>query len=370
MIVSCAAALGWVVILALPWQPWRMGESFEAHPADARASLEDMTVLIPARDEAKTLGQVLDALAEQGSNLSVIVANDQSTDSTAQIARNHSIAPRVIDVPSLPQGWTGKLWALEQARRVATKQRLVLLDADIRLAPGTLAGLRAKADANGLALASLMAHLRMYYTIEKLLIPAFIYFFKLLYPFALSNAGSRFVKASAGGCVLIDANALDRIGGFSALANAIIDDCTLASKVREDGGKTWVGVTHSACSLRGYDSFQGISDMVARSAFTQLGYSTPLLIGATLAMVLLFIVPMAGLAIPKPVTRAVSSIGALAMMASYLPTLAYYRRAPAWALLMPIIGCLYLGMTWLSAIRYWRGRRSAWRGRVYAREKT
>ncbi|WP_111747552.1 glycosyltransferase [Salinisphaera orenii] len=365
--VATAAALAWLIMLALPWQPWRMRETFEADAADTHHNLDDVTVLIPARDESQTLGAVLDGLTSQGHNLSVIVADDQSSDDTARIAHEHPAAPTVVEVPPLPDGWTGKLWALEHAWQQTASPWLVLLDADIQLAPGTLAGLRDKARRDNRTLVSLMAHLRMQAPVEKLLIPAFIYFFKLLYPFALSNAGSRYVTASAGGCVLINAAAVERIGGFGALAGAIIDDCTLAAKVRAAGGRTWLGVTRAAVSLRGYDDFAGIRDMVARSAFSQLGYSTPLLLAATAAMLALFIAPIAGVFTPDPAARAAGVIGYMAMVASFLPTLAYYRQSLARALQLPAVGCMYLAMTWVSAIRYWRGRRSAWRGRIYKR---
>lgn len=214
---------------------------------------------------------------------------------------------------------------------------------------------------------SLMAHLRMTSLVEQLLIPAFIYFFKLLYPFALSNAGSRWVAAAAGGCVLVDRAMLERIGGFGALADAVIDDCTLARRIREAGGRTWVGVTHAAASLRGYDDFAGIHAMVARSAYSQLRYSSWLLAGCTLAMACMFWVAPAALVFGDATARWVAVAAWLAMAVSYAPTLAYYRVSRWWALALPLIGTLYLAMTWSSALRYWWGVRTAWRGRAYHR---
>lgn len=368
-ILVALSLIVWLGLLAQPWLPWLLRERFAAAPEDAHtADLADVTVLIPARDEADALAATLAALARQGAGLSVIVIDDNSSDGTADIARSAPLENLiVIQGEPLPDGWTGKLWALEQARPHVATSRIVLLDADIRIAPGTIAGLKAKAVAEDRQMVSLMAHLRMTSLAERLLIPAFIYFFKLLYPFALSNAGSRYVAAAAGGCVLIDAAVLERIGGFGALADAVIDDCTLARCVRRAGGRTWVGVTHAATSLRGYDHFAGIHAMVARSAYSQLRYSPWLLAGCTLAMALMFWVPPVALVFGDPTTRGLAVVAWTAMAASYVPTLIYYRLSPFRGLAMPLIGTIYLAMTWSSALRYWQGVRTAWRGRAYHR---
>ncbi len=368
-ILVILSALLWLGLLAQPWQPWRMRERFVATADDSDADLSDITVLIPARDEALALGRTLAALARQGKGLLVIVIDDNSTDGTAEIARAAAIDNlTVLTGAPLAAGWTGKLWALEQARTRVVTPRVVLLDADIALAPGTLAGLRRKAIGDNRQLVSLMAALRMQSWAERLLIPAFIYFFKLLYPFALSNRGSRLVAAATGGCVLLESAMLEKIGGFAALRDAVIDDCTLAARVRAIGGRTWVGVTRAAVSLRGYDDFTGIHAMVARSAYTQLRYSPWLLATVTLLMALMFWVPVLGLIIGGGVARTAAVIALVAMMISYGPTLRYYRRAWGWALALPLIGTLYLAMTWSSALAYLRGVRSAWRGRAYQRE--
>lgn len=368
-ILVLTSLLVWLGLLAQPWLPWLLRERFAANVADTGdTDLSDVTVLIPARDEAEVLARTLAALAAQGRGLSVIVIDDNSSDGTADVARAAPLERlTVLKGEPLPGGWTGKLWALEQARRRVATNRILLLDADIRIAPGTIAGLKKKTDVENRQMVSLMAHLRMQGRAERLLIPAFIYFFKLLYPFALSNAGSRYVAAAAGGCVLLDAEMLDRIGGFGALADAVIDDCTLARCVRRAGGRTWVGVTHDAVSLRGYDDFHGIHAMVARSAYSQLRYSPWLLAGCTLAMALMFWAPPAALVLGDTAARWLAVCAWIAMAASYVPTLTYYRLARVWALALPLIGTIYLGMTWSSALRYWRGVRTAWRGRSYQR---
>ncbi|HET7312975.1 glycosyltransferase [Salinisphaera sp.] len=359
----------WLGLLAQPWLPWLLRERFVADEADAAAAdLSDVTVLIPARDEADSLAQTLTALARQGPGLSVIVIDDNSSDGTAEIARAAALERlSVIQGRPLPEGWTGKLWALEQARTRVTTTRVLLLDADIRIAPGTIAGLKTKAIVDDRQMVSLMAQLRMISLAERLLIPAFIYFFKLLYPFALSNTGSPYVAAAAGGCVLIDRAMLDRIGGFGALADAVIDDCTLARCVRRAGGRTWVGVTHAAVSLRGYDDFDGIHAMVARSAYSQLRYSPWLLAGCTVVMALMFWAPPLALLFGDPLARGLALAAWGGMVVSYMPTLTYYGLSRLWALALPLIGTIYLAMTWSSALRYWRGVRTAWRGRAYRR---
>jgi hopene-associated glycosyltransferase HpnB len=208
-----------------------------------------------------------------------------------------------------------------------------------------------------------MAVLEMQTAWEKLLIPAFVYFFKLLYPFRLSNSSSRLVAAAAGGCVLLESPSLERIGGFASFKDAIIDDCALARAIKRSGGRTWLGLTHSALSGRTMHGLKPIWSMVARSAFAQLQYSTLLLIGCIAMLALAFWVPVVGMCVAA--TRVPSVVALGAMIATYLPVLRFYKRSPAWALALPIAGTLYLLMTISSAIRGWRGIRSRWKGREY-----
>lgn len=355
----------WAGLLLLPWQPWRNREQLSASGFEPDADLSDITVLIPARDEAETIARTLESLRVQGRGLRVVLIDDQSQDGTARIAAAAGLERlEVITGQPLPAGWTGKLWALEQGRAQLQTPLVLLLDADIMLLPGTVAALRRKLMGEQRHLVSLMARLRMQSFWEKLLMPAFIYFFRLLYPFALSNNNSRWVAAAAGGCVLLDQSMLERIGGFEPLRGALIDDCSLARRVRDFGGSTWVGVTHAAISLREYPTLADVRAMISRSAYTQLHYSLALLVLCTALMGAAFCLPLVTLFLPGgAVLLAVLALAA--MMVSYLPTLRYYELSPAWALLMPLVGALYLAMTWESAIRYWRGQRSQWRGRVY-----
>jgi hopene-associated glycosyltransferase HpnB len=366
-VLSLLAALAWLAIALIGG--WRVGALFV--PANASMALGDVTAIVPARNEAQTLPTCLRALAAQGTGLRIIVIDDQSTDSTAALARDVASDSRpgsitVINGAALPSGWTGKLWALEQGRLQANTRYVLLLDADIALQPGVVPGLLQKMQQERLALASLMVDLPVQSLAEKLLIPAFVFFFKLLYPFHLSNnPRCKPVAAAAGGCILLEAQALERIGGFAALRGALIDDCTLAAKVKAQGLPTWIGLTHAAISLRGYADFGSLGNMIARSAFTQLHYSGALLLALSTVFVLLFVLPpLAVLALSGP-AQWLALFSCCVMLGVYQPMLRHYRRLPLWAMAMPLIGLFYLAMTWLSAWRYWRGRRAEWRGRHY-----
>jgi hopene-associated glycosyltransferase HpnB len=376
--LALPGAVIWPAVLALPWRPWLTGETLDSeqpvndcdHGEQSvnDCDLSDMTVLIPARNEAETLPVTLAALAQQGRYLEIVVVDDQSSDGTAGVIRHARSAPvRLVSGTSPPPGWSGKLWALEQGRRQVRRPLILLLDADIELRPGIVAALRAKLRRDRLQLVSLMARLRTESLWEKLLIPAFVYFFKLLYPFRLSNdpACAR-VAAAAGGCILLEARIIEETGAFNSIRGALIDDSALAARVKEKGFATWIGLTHSARSLRRYESLWSVWNMVARSAFTQLRHSALLLLGATAVMLAAYCLPLFALDL-GPSTSAVLSLIALGtMMLSYLPTLRFYRLSPAWAFALPLIGTLYLAMTWSSAYHWWIGRGAAWSGRTYS----
>ncbi|MDB6144177.1 MAG: hypothetical protein JWP80_3221 [Pseudomonas sp.] len=356
-------AVMWVGLLLVPWRPWSTRERLEAHAqTQTLTDLGAITVLIPARNEADTLGTTLTALQRQGSRLQVVVIDDQSSDATASVAASFPDT-RVVNGQPLPEGWTGKLWALEQGNAGVHTPMTLLLDADIQLQPGLLSTLLAFKQREGVQLVSLMADLRRRGFYDHLLLPAFVYYFKLLYPFALSNARSRYVAAAAGGCVLVDTKVLQRIGAFACLRDALIDDCTLARQIKNAGYRTWMGLSRDVISVRPYGSLGAVHEMVARTAFTQLGYSIWMLLAVTLIFVLAYAGPFALLDIPPE--RPWALIAWAAMTLSYLPILRYYRLSPLWALLLPLSALVYLGMTWSSAIRYWRGVRSQWKGRLY-----
>lgn len=365
MIWFLIPAVIWLGLLCLPFKPWRVRESLDAasKTSDLSNDLSDISALVPARDEAATIGATVAALKQQGSDLAIIVIDDQSSDATAAIAS--AAGARVVAGQPLPAGWAGKLWALEQGRVHARRRFTLLVDADIELQPRLIATLRGKMQREGIQLISLMCALRMHAFWEKFLLPAFVYFFKLIYPFQLANDPAAKVAAAAGGCILLETSALDAIGGFAALRNELIDDCALARRIKRAGFKTWLGLTHSARSLRRYERLTEIWTMVARSAYTQLGYSPLLLVAVALMFAAAFWAPLAMLLIPE--ARGLAAVALIAMAASYLPVLGFYRLSPAWALALPFIATLYLAMTMSSALRYHAGERSRWKGRVYAR---
>ncbi len=364
-VLSALAAVIWLITALLPWQPWRIKEVLETDGQNQR-DLSDITVVIPARNEADVIVDTLRALKLQGQGLSIILVDDESTDGTAEFAQTAGLDNLLIIRSSdLPTGWTGKLWAQEQGLQEVNTALVLLLDADIHLDPGILGYLKAKRDVDDLQFVSLMAMLRVDSFWEKMLMPAFIYFFKMLYPFALSNEPASKVAAAAGGCILVDADALRTIGGMNAIKGAVIDDCTLAKEIKQAGYKTWVGVTHGVISQRPYASLAGIWDMVARTAFTQLFYSNSLLLVCTMLMLLMYLLPVYGMIFFTGSAWFYSVFAALITLGLYLPTLRYYSLNSAWALCMPAIAGLYLLMTWTSAIRYWRGERSRWKGRIY-----
>jgi hopene-associated glycosyltransferase HpnB len=391
---AAVALLAWLTVLALPWQSHRTRERLEPD-ADlgsdnrALADLSDVCVVVPARDEAALIAHTIAGLRRQGSGLEVIVVDDQSGDGTAEACERAaalpdgaSVALRVVRGAPLERGWAGKLWALEQGLALVARPYTLLLDADIHLAPGVVAALRKRATEPRAVLVSVMAELHCSTFWEKLLTPPFVFFFKLLYPFALANDPRSRTAAAAGGCMLVRTHALRAVGGFAAIRGALIDDCSLAAVLKRAGGTTWLGMSHSVHSQRVY----GLRDfwrMVSRSAFTQLGYSTALLLATSAAMVGVLLVPPIVVAVAAgelvaaavspesasaaslAVTGAIAVLAWLAMSAAYWPTVRFYRLAPARALTLPVAGALFLAMTWSSALHYWRGTRATWKNRRY-----
>jgi hopene-associated glycosyltransferase HpnB len=241
----------------------------------------------------------------------------------------------------------------------------LLLDADIELQPGILTSLKKKHEIEEIQFISLMAVLRFASVWELLLMPAFIYFFKMLYPFALSNKPGHKMAAAAGGCILVETDVIKAIGGMESIKDSVIDDCTLAKRVKSTGYKTWVGLTHNVISQRSYTTLTEIWDMVARTAYSQLHYSMGLLWACTSIMLLMYWLPLYGLFNSQWLVQIFSISSYIIMVFAYLPTLRFYSLSPFLSLLMPMIAGLFLLMTWTSAIRFWKGERSRWKGRIY-----
>jgi hopene-associated glycosyltransferase HpnB len=363
------ASLIWLLILLLPIRVTGTRERLEADHT-AYADLSDVTVLIPARDEAHTILRTLNALNDQGRGLAIVVVDDQSSDDTAKLAAGHPLGPTVISGHPLPERWVGKVWALEQGYRQIHTPFVLLLDADIELAPGMVAALRDFASKDERAMVSVLARLCIDSFWERLLVPAYVYFFKLLYPFALVN-DSRFpLGGAAGGCMLLRCDALRDIGGFHALRAAIIDDCSLASLIKGGQRRIWLGLTDSAISHRPYPALRDVWNLVTRSGFAQLRFSATLLLLCTGTMLGLFLAAPIGVVMLDGPARLAAWVGSLAMLGTYLPVLYFYRLTPWRAVTLPFVALAFLAMTWHSALRYWRGTRTVWKSRRYMRARS
>lgn len=370
MLILTAIALGlWIAVLAAPWAAWLCREHLEADTQPASTVANDITILIPARNEAAVIGATLRALGTAAPDAPVIVIDDQSSDGSVGVARAARLAQlEVIAGTAPPAGWTGKLWALQQGLVRVTTSRVLLLDADIRLAPGLLAALQRKLD-QGYAAASVCAEPCWDGLAARWLLPAFVYFFKLLYPFALANRPGSRVAAAAGGVILVERAALMDAGGFAAWRGALIDDCTLAAHLKRKGHRCWIGLTRGAASLH-RERFGAIARMIARCAFVQLHESLALTAAASVLLVLAFWVPPLALAVAPGSARLLGLLACLALLTCYLPTLMYYRRNPLAALLLPLTATVFLLATWYSAWRGVTGTRSVWKGRRYQHTPT
>ena len=367
-LLACVpGAIVWIIILLLPWRPWSTRERLEGAGNSPPPDTNGLTILIPARNEARQIGRTLAAIREQAPDVAVLMVDDRSDDGSPEAARATGLANlRIVEGLPMPDGWTGKLWALDQGLAKVETPLTLLLDADIELGPGIISTLLEQRRTKDLQMVSLMATLETHGFWEKLLLPAFVYFFKLLYPFHLSNSSFRWIAAGAGGCVLTETKILREIGAFDSLKDELIDDCALAAKVKAAGHRIWTGLSRSVVSHRRYDGLGKIWEMVARTAYTQLHYSPFLLVGCVAALSWAFWLPVLGLAVGDQAARIASITAFAAMIATYLPTLRFYRLSPLWALTLPFTGTLYLAMTINSAWRYYRGVRSRWRGRVYS----
>jgi hopene-associated glycosyltransferase HpnB len=381
--IGFAALAAWLYLVLGHGGFWRCRERLPENPP-APARWPKVAAVLPARDEAATVKTVLEGLIAQDypGPLAIFLVDDGSGDGTGEIARAvAAVAPAnrpitVVDGRPLPAGWTGKLWALAQGVEAAEACQpgpdfLLFTDADIAHGPRQLRRLVAQAEASQADLVSLMAKLVCASLWERLLIPAFVYFFQKLYPFARVSDPRRHTAAAAGGCVLIRGPALARIGGVAAIRGRLIDDCSLAAAVKRSGGRLWLGLADETRSLRGYDGLGPIWAMVARSAYTQLRHSPWLLLGTLLGMALLYLVPPL-LALSWPwhgdaTAGLAASLAWLLMALSYRPMLAYYRRPATEALLLPVAGLLYTLMTLDSARLYYGRGGNRWKGRDYGR---
>lgn len=335
----------------------------------------DVAIVVPARDEAEVLPLSLPTLLAQDypGRAEIVLVDDGSTDGTGALARRladgapHGLPLSVLDPGEPEPGWTGKLWALQQGMSLAGSRGdpafLLFTDADIAHTPDSLRALVGAAVGSRLDLVSQMARLRAQGGWERLIVPAFVYFFAQLYPFGRVNRPAARTAAAAGGCVLLRTDAALRAGLPGSIRHAVIDDVTLARAVKRGGsGRIWLGLADGVTSVRPYDRLPQLWRMVARSAYAQLGHSPLVLLGTVAGLTLVYLVP--------PVAAAAgSAAGAAAwavMAVTYVPMLRYYRQPPWQALALPLTAALYLLMTLHSALRHHTGRGAAWKGRTYA----
>ena len=377
--IAVICLLVWAYLLTARGGFWRCRDIFAAgdRGAAGRPSPE-VVAIIPARNEADVLGQSLASVLRQDyrRGLRIVIVDDQSSDGTRNIAERvaaelvlRSPYERTVEIvagEAVPHGWTGKLWALNQGLATVREppEYVLFLDADIALAPQVLQGLVNSARESGAVLTSLMVTLRCRSRAERWLVPAFVFFFQMLYPFSWVNDPRRSAAAAAGGCMLVHRKALAESGGLEALRGAIIDDCTLGAQMKRRG-PVWLGLTHDAVSLRAYD-FAGFSRMVARSAFAELRYSTPRLFGALAGMGLVFLAPPLLVLFADGWARAAGAAAWLMMTLAFAPTLRFYRRPVSSGVALPAIAAAYVLFTLQSAAQYWRGKGGVWKDRIQA----
>ncbi len=392
-VVASGSLVAWLWLVLARGRFWRTDQELNAvvsMMADERDKWPSVSVIIPARDEADLLPITLPTLLTQDypGQFDVYLVDDGSSDGTgniaAQAARQCDASDRltVCSGKILPPGWKGKVWAMRQGilrSEQSQSECLLLTDADITYAPGILRAIVRKLRADRLELVSLMAKLHVVSAWDRLLLPAFVYFFSKLYPFRFVNDPNKAAAGAAGGCVLLRRKALQDAGGLKQISNEIIDDCALAKLIKGSGGRIWMGMTDDVNSIRPYERLVNIWNTVARTAFDQLGYSVTALLGTVLGMLFVYLVPPVASIIGAIAVATIGLSGvslwllsvcffAWALMSmSYLPILRRYRVSYLFALLLPVSAMVYTAMTVSSALRYWQGHGGEWKGRTYER---
>jgi hopene-associated glycosyltransferase HpnB len=376
-IIAFSALAAWCALALFRGGFWRCAERDDHSPRPPLA-WPRIAVVVPARDEASSIGESLASVFRQDYRgpWSVILVDDDSRDGTAKAAMDAAAACQardrltIVSGAPLPRGWTGKLWALRQGiehARAADQvaDYLLLTDADIVYAPDVLEWLVAHAAERGDVLTSFMVKLRCESAAERFLVPAFVFFFQMLYPFGLVNRRGRGTAAAAGGCMLVRSDTLLAAGGIEAIRDALIDDCALARLLKAKG-PIWLGLTERVASIRSYRNWSDVRSMITRSAYAQLGYSPLWLAGTVAAMVFAFVLPPVAAVFGVGAARA-AGIGAWAVMALLFgPTLRLYRLSPLWGLALPAIGAAYMLFTVDSAVQSIRGKGGLWKGRFQA----
>lgn len=361
----------WLYLLLFRGGFWREFARRAAQPTGQPSAAPRIVAIVPARDEADVVERAIGSLGAQRppGYFHIILVDDHSSDGTSTIAA--AAAPpdllTVVSAAPLPAGWTGKLWAVAEGVRHAAPLRpdyLLLTDADIVHPPDNAANLAARAQSESYDLVSYMATLDCRTPAERALVPAFVFFFFLLYPPAWIRAPRRTTAGAAGGCMMIRCRTLEKIGGIAAIRGELIDDCALARAVKRAGGRVWLGLGDTTRSIRPYRTFGEMGRMISRSAFTQLDHSTLLLAGTVAGLLLTYVAPvLLTLFAPQP-AAGLAATAWLLMSLCYLPALRFYRRAWFAAPLLPLVALFYAGATIHSAVSYWSGAGGQWKGRV------
>ncbi len=383
-LLAVAVLAIWLYLLLARGFFWRAAERDDALAAAGETDRSDgdwpsVTAIVPARNEADVIAKTIDLLTRQTypGRFSILLVDDQSSDGTADAARAAAAEAGATDVLMVlkgsdpPAGWTGKLWAMHQGfgrvqEQTAPPDYVLFTDADIAYeAPDAIERLVSGAEARGTVLTSLMVKLRCVSLPERLLVPAFIFFFAKLYPFAWVNNPRRAIAAAAGGCMLVRREALAVAGGLAAIRGSLIDDCALGALMKKQG-PIWLGLTQRVVSHRPYLSVNDIRRMVVRSAYAELRYSPWRLAGTLLGMALTYMAPPALTLFASGAAQALGAAAWIMMAVSFVPTLRFYRRSPLWGVILPVIAAFYTAFTIESAIQHWRGRGGAWKGRFQA----
>ena len=364
--IALLALCAWIYLVLFHGKFWRSAPELPPATPNRHPAVD---VVIPARDEEATIGAAVASLLAQdyAGEFRVTVVDDDSSDGTAAAA---GAAPnlRVIRGAPKPPGWSGKLWALSQGVAASEAQVLLFADADIVHDPRHLSSLVARLQEPRVEMVSEMVRLNCESPAERALVPAFVYFFQLLYPFARVNDPRSAVAAASGGTVLIRRDALDRAGGIDSYKGALIDDVALARAVKVSG-PIYLGHSGLARSVRSYPHFIDIWRMVARTAFTQLRYSAMLLVVTLIGLSLVWLVPLGALLGGRGPSCA-AGLAAFALAAgSYLPTLRRYGRSPLYALALPLVASFYMAATVGSALNHWFGRGVSWKKRAYGGDR-
>lgn len=361
MIAAISLAI-WVWLLLAHGRFWLSRPEL---PAALPREHPDVDIVVPARDESATIGRVIASLLAQDyrGRFRVILVDDNSSDGTATLAGSAPNLQIIVGLPK-PPGWSGKLWAVNQGILTGEAPLLLLTDADIEHDPRHLSSLVAGLENARVGMASEMVRLNCTSRAEHALVPAFVYFFQLLYPFARVNAPRSRVAAAAGGTILIRREVLERCGGIGAIRGALIDDVALATCVKRVA-PIYLGHSGLAASIRPYPFWTDIWAMIARTAFTQLRYSPTLLLLTLVGLTVVWIVPVATMLVGSGWSARCGAAAYALAAITYLPTLMRYRRSPLWSLSLPAIALFYMAATLGSALNHWRGAGARWKDRRY-----